>query len=228
MTDKLQENRKGTTMNFFIVVAHPEPKSFNHAMVTESRRVLEAAGHKVKVSDLNAMQWQPVSDRRNFTTVGDAEYYKQQAEELFAVEHDGFDPAIEAEMQKLFWCDVLIFQFPLWWFGMPAIMKGWVERVFAMGRVYGHGKWYETGSCKGKQAMLSLTTGSPANLFGGGGVHPPMEAILLPIQHGIFKFNGFTVLEPNVVYQAAHLPEDERKLAVEKFGQRVVAIGKGR
>ena len=42
-------------------------------------------------------------------------------------------------MDKLAWCEVLIFQFPLWWLGLPAILKGWVDRVFAVGRAYGGG-----------------------------------------------------------------------------------------
>src|SRR5208282_3268209 len=96
------------------------------------------------------MNWQPVADRRDFTTVCDPDYYRQQREELYACEHDGFVPEIEAEMEKLFWCDVLVLQFPLWWFGMPAILKGWVDRVFAMGRIYGRGEWYETGKFRGK------------------------------------------------------------------------------
>jgi NAD(P)H dehydrogenase (quinone) len=38
-------------------------------------------------------------------------------------------------MEKLLWCDALIFQFLLWWFGLPAMLKGWVDRVFAMRRI---------------------------------------------------------------------------------------------
>ena len=58
-------------------------------------------------------------------------FFKQQQEELYADEHLGFAPEIEAEIQKLERCDLLVFSFPLWWFGLPAILKGWVDRVFA-------------------------------------------------------------------------------------------------
>lgn len=53
----------------------------------------------------------------------------------------------------------MIWQFPLWWFSVPGILKGWVDKVFAMGRTYGGGRIYEKGVFQGKKAMLSLTTG---------------------------------------------------------------------
>ena len=111
-------------MRVFIVHAHPEPQSFNSAMTREATRALRAAGHAVDLSDLYAMGFNPVSDRRNFVTVHNREYYRQQSEEAYAAAHDGFAPDIQAELDKLFRCDVLILQFPLWWFGLPAILKG--------------------------------------------------------------------------------------------------------
>src|SRR5262245_58457416 len=127
-------------MRIFIVHAHHEPTSFNGAMTREATVSLPAAGHEVVVSDLYAIGFDPVSDRRNFLTVKAPERLKQQDEEAYASERDGFAADIQAEMDKLVWCDVLILQFPLWWLGLPAILKGWVDRVFAVGRAYGVGK----------------------------------------------------------------------------------------
>jgi putative NADPH-quinone reductase len=132
-------------MNILLVFAHPEPHSFNGAMLRTAITTLQAAGHSVQVSDLYAQSFEPISDRRNFTTVHDAAYFKQQAEEVYATEYQGFMADVEAELQKLAWCDVMIWQFPLWWFSVPAALKGWVDRVFAMGRAYGSGRIYETG-----------------------------------------------------------------------------------
>ncbi|WP_210214002.1 MULTISPECIES: NAD(P)H-dependent oxidoreductase [unclassified Mesorhizobium] len=151
-----------------------------------------AAGHEVVVSDLYAMGFNPVSDRRNFTTVRDANYYHQQTEEANAAAHDGFAPDIQAEMDKLFWCDALILQFPLWWFGLPAILKGWVDRVFASGgRIYGGGKWYDRGVFSGKRAMCSVTIGGPPPIYSDRGLNGPIGAILFPINHGMLYFVGF-------------------------------------
>ena len=125
-------------MKILLVYWHPEPKSFNAAMRDAAVRQLAASGHEVKLSDLKEMNFDPVSDRRNFTTIKEKDYFKQQIEEMHATEVLGFVAELAAEMEKLEWCDLTIWQFPLWWFGLPAVFKGWVDRVFAMGRIYGY------------------------------------------------------------------------------------------
>ncbi|WP_348267143.1 NAD(P)H-dependent oxidoreductase [Edaphobacter sp. DSM 109919] len=60
----------------------------------------------------------------------------------FATEHNSFSPELEAEMRKIEACDLMILQFPLWWFGLPAILKGWFDQTLAMGRTYGYGNIY--------------------------------------------------------------------------------------
>jgi NAD(P)H dehydrogenase (quinone) len=211
-------------MKVFIVHAHAEPQSFNGALTRHAKEVLEAAGHEVKISDLYEMQFDPVSERHNFISQKDGEYFKQQIEEMYATEVNGFAPEILAEMEKLEECDVLIFQFPLWWFSMPAILKGWVDRVFAMGRIYGGGKWYDNGVFKGKKAILSLTTGGPETMYSETGLNGDIHQILFPIQHGILRFVGFDVLPPFIVWSASRLGEDERKAYLERYVQRLLSI----
>lgn len=213
-------------MKFFVVHAHPEPKSFNGALTRYAKEILQGQRHKVIISDLYAMQFDPVSDRRNFTSQKDPSYFKQQAEETYAAEVDGFAPDIEAEMEKLFWCDVLIFQFPLYWFGLPAILKGWVDRVFARGRIYGGGKWYDTGVFKGKKAMLSLTTGSDEPVYREDGLNGDIHKILFPINHGIMHFVGFEVLPPFIVWSASHISDERRQGYLEEYKQRLLTINK--
>jgi NAD(P)H dehydrogenase (quinone) len=104
-------------MNVFIVHAHPEPASFNAALTGRAREVLSTKGHTVEISDLYAMPFNPVYGRHNTTTVRDSTFFKPQLEEQHASEVDGFAPDILAEIEKLERCDVLILQFPLWWFG---------------------------------------------------------------------------------------------------------------
>lgn len=208
-------------MNVFVVHAHHEPESFNGALTRVARETLEAAGHEVVVSDLYAMGFDPVSDRRNFTTVKDPGYLKQQQEELHATESGGFAPDVAAEMEKLFACDALIFQFPLWWFGLPAILKGWVDRVFAMGRVYGRGRWYDDGQFRGKRAMLSVTTGSPDASYTERGLHGDIASILYPVNHGILRFTGFDVLPPFLVHGPVRISDAERAEALERYRERL-------
>ena len=213
-------------MNILLVFAHPEPQSFNGAMLRTAIATLETAGHQVQVSDLYAQSFEAVSDRRNFTTVQNAGYFKQQREELYATAHQGFAAEVEAELQKLAWCDVLIWQFPLWWFGVPAVLKGWVDRVFAMGRAYGAGQFYETGVFRGKRALLSLTTGSgsPAEAYQPGGLQGDLLGILRPIHRGKLQFTGFTVLAPHVVYGPARQSDVQRAAALAAWAARLPGL----
>jgi putative NADPH-quinone reductase len=146
-------------MRVFIVHAHHEPTSFSGALTREAQSILPNARHEIAVSDLYAMRFDPVSDRRNFKSVKNPDRLSQQAEEAFASEHDSFVPELQSEMDKVAWCDALVFQFPLWWLGLPAILKGWVDRVFAIGRAYGGGRYFERGVFRGKRAMCSVTVG---------------------------------------------------------------------
>ena len=212
-------------MRVFIVHAHHEPESFNGALTREATAALTAAGHDVVVSNLYAMGFDPVSDRRNFVTVKDPNFLRQQAEEAHAVAHDGFAPDIQAEMDKLFWCDALILQFPLWWFGLPAILKGWVDRVFASGgRIYGGGKWYDRGVFVGKRAMCSLTVGGSSAMYSEHGLNGPISAILFPVNHGILYFTGFTVIEPFLVHGPVRMSHEERVAELARYRQRVLGL----
>ena len=212
-------------MRVFIVHAHPEERSFNGAMTRMARDTLAAAGHDVLISDLYRMGFDPVSDRRNFVTAADPDYFRQQAEEAHAAAHDGFAPEIRDEQEKLFWCDVLILQFPLWWFGLPAILKGWVDRVFAAGgRVYGGGKWYDRGVFAGKRAMCALTIGGPPPIYSTEGLNGPIAAILFPINHGMLYFTGFTVIEPFLVHAPVRMSDAERAAELARYRERVLTL----
>ena len=212
-------------MNVFIINAHAEPKSFNGAMFRAAQETMAAAGHSVHISDLYAMNFDPVSDRRNFTTVKNADYFKQQIEEMHATEVGGFAPDIEAELRKVESCDLMIWQFPLWWFGLPAILKGWVDRVFAMGRTYGGDHFYENGVFKGKRALLSVTTGGPEDAYRPGGFNGDIDAILRPIHRGMLRFTGWDVLAPHIVYGPVRLSEAERLASLGAWAARLRAVG---
>jgi NAD(P)H dehydrogenase (quinone) len=211
-------------MNILIVYAHPEPQSMNGAMFKAAIAALEAAGHAVQTTDLYGIQFNPVSDRYNFTTVQNRDFFKQQLEEIYATEQHGFAPHIEAEQQKVEWCDLMIWQFPLWWFSVPAILKGWVDRVFAMGRTYGGGHFYEEGIFKGKKALLSLTTGGVPEAYVKGGFNGDLTGMLRPLHRGVLQFTGFTVLRPHVVYGPARITEEQRRQELADWQARLANI----
>ncbi|MEM8883138.1 MAG: NAD(P)H-dependent oxidoreductase [Planctomycetota bacterium] len=211
-------------MKVFLLLAHPESQSFNGALHRRAVETLEAQGHEVRTSDLYRMPFDPVSDRRNFSTTKDADYFKQQVEEMHATEVGGFAPDVEAEMEKCEWCDAMVWQFPLWWFGLPGILKGWVDRVFAMGRIYGGGKIYETGVFRGKKALLSLTTGGPEAAYVEGGFNGDLQGILRPIQRGMLEFCGFDVLAPHVAWGPARLSDEDRAAILDAYAGRIAGL----
>lgn len=215
-------------MNVLIVHAHPEPKSFNTAMTQRAVATLRAAGHDPVVSDLYAMGFDPISDRRNFTTVADKVILNIQNEELFAVQHSGFTPLLKAEMDKLVACDLLIFQFPIWWLSLPAILKGWVDRVFACGVAYGGGRYFDGGAMRGRRAMCALTLGGGQQVYSDQGFYAGLEAVLFPIHHGVFGFAGFDVIEPFAVYGPSRMSDAERADALDRYAERLLGLDRAR
>ena len=127
-------------------------------------------------------------------------------------------------MDKLVWADLVIFQFPLWWFSLPAILKGWVDRVFAMGFSYGGGQRYATGIFRGKRGMLAMTTGGPPSSYVAGGSHGDLHQLLMPIQHGMFAFVGMDVLPPFVAYGASRVTPEERIAYLDAYRLRLLAL----
>jgi len=211
-------------MNVFIVYAHPEPQSFNGALHRQAVETLEADGHAVRTSDLYAMCYNPVSDRHNFTDAKDQNYLKLQIEEMYASETDSFADDVEAEIAKMEWCDLMIWQCPLWWFGVPAILKGWADRTLAMGRTYGGGRFYDNGVFKGKRALLSMTTGGGPEAYAADGFNGDIMAILRPIHRGIFRFVGFDVLAPAFHWGPVRKDDDERAQMLADYADRLRAI----
>lgn len=210
-------------MKILIVIAHPEPKSFNAAMYQEAIKTMEEEGHEVKTSDLYRMNFNPVSDRNNFTTVKNTAYFSQQNEEHFAYENNGFASDVLAEQDKVLWCDLMIWQFPLWWFSVPAILKGWVDKVFAMGKFYDNGRMYDTGLLKGKKALLSITTGGPEKNYTTA-KYGSTDQVLHPIQTGILEFVGFSVLPLEIHCSIERIEDEKRKEILEKWSNRLKDI----
>ncbi|CAN7678870.1 MULTISPECIES: NAD(P)H-dependent oxidoreductase [Duganella] len=216
-------------MNVLIVYAHPEPKSLNGALKDFAVRRLEAAGHAVQVSDLYAMKWKALVDAGDVVGGPAGDRFDPVADSRRAYANDLQSADIASEQDKLRWADTVIFQFPMWWFSMPAIMKGWVERVYAFGFGYGVGehsdvRWgdrYGEGTLAGKRAMLVVTAGGWASHYGPRGVNGAIDDLLFPIQHGILYYPGFDVLPPLVVYRAERMDDARFSAVCGELGERL-------
>ncbi|XP_053904945.1 NAD(P)H dehydrogenase [quinone] 1 isoform X2 [Malaclemys terrapin pileata] len=129
-----------------IVLAHEEKTSFNHAMKDASVDALQKRGWSVTVSDLYKMKFNPVPSRDDITgKPKDPNNFKYGPETASAWAEGRLSSDIVAEQKKLEAADLLIFQFPLYWFSVPAILKGWVERVFTQGFAYSVSTMYGSG-----------------------------------------------------------------------------------
>ena len=110
-------------MKVLVVLAHPEPLSFNGAMFRTAVETLMMEGDEVETSELYRMDFDPVSGRHNFTTVKDLNYFKQQMEEMYATESDGFADDIETEIEKIEWCDLMIWPVSYTHLTLPTILR---------------------------------------------------------------------------------------------------------
>jgi NAD(P)H dehydrogenase (quinone) len=219
-------------MKVLLVYAHPESRSLNAALRDVAIQALTAAGHTVRVSDLYAMGWKASVDRDDFPQLASNDRLKVPKASRDAFEANALTDDVKAEQEKLLWADMLILQFPLWWFTMPAILKGWVDRVFAYGFAYGVGehndkRWgdrYGEGTFVGKRAMVITTAGGWAEHYSPRGINGPIEDLLFPIHHGILYYPGYDVLPPFVAYKTDSLDEARFEDIAEELRDRMRTI----
>lgn len=218
--------------HYHIVFAHPEPRSLNGFLRDRAIAGLRRQGHEVTQSDLYAMRFKATADAedfpfRDFTT--DRLIYHRESGAAQAA-HDQMED-IATEQARLLAADAVILQFPLWWFSMPAILKGWVDRVFATGFAIGVPKegtrqWlrYGEGLLAGRRAMLAVTTGGREEQYGARGVHGPIEDLLFPINHGILHYVGLSVVAPWVAFQTTRLDEEAADRLAADYVKRLLSI----
>jgi NAD(P)H dehydrogenase (quinone) len=212
-------------MHCLIVFAHPEPASFNAALRDVAVRELGRMGHSVTVSDLYRKGWNPALGPNDF--VGErsnAHYLDLSREQEHAFATNGHSADVTAEQAKVSQADLVLFQFPVWWFSMPAILKGWVDRVFSRGFAYSAGRKYESGHFKGKRAMLCLTTGTASTLYEANGIDGDLHHVLWPIHNGILAYTGFTVLPPFAAWMPSRVSLDERQTYLDSFAERLRSL----
>lgn len=216
-------------MNVLLVYAHPEPRSLNGALKQVIVDHLTQQGHQVQVSDLYAMAWKSTLDAADRTDWQPGPPFNPSLDSKQAFEKGTQSTDIAREQEKLRWADAVLFQFPLWWFSMPAIMKGWIERVYAYGFAYGVGEhsdthWgdrYGEGSLAGKRAMLIVTAGGWEPHYSARGINGPIEDLLFPIHHGVLYYPGFEVLPPYVIYRTGRMDDARFAQTREALAQRL-------
>lgn len=220
-------------MRILWIFAHPDRRSLNGSLLTEGLRALDELGHEHQVSDLYAMGWKPVVDGTDFAydeaAPGERLYVGAEQEQAFGAGTLSAD--IRAEQEKIAWADVLVFQFPLWWFGPPAILKGWFDRVLVQGFAFGLQDEtgttlrYGDGGLAGKRALIVTSVGARESSFGPRGIHGHLDEVLFPLLHGTFWYTGMAPLAPFAVYGADRMTPEGLARNAAALRERLAALG---
>ena len=185
-------------MKYLIVYAHPNEKSFNHAVLEQVETILKNAGKEYAVRDLYAMRFNPVLDRKDLSMLLEGQTAKE----------------VEKEQRLVEEAQVIIFIYPIWWFGMPAIMKGYIDRVFVQGFAFAIEENGLKGLLTGKKVIMINTTGSPRDLLVQTGYEDAMKKTA---ETGIFEFCGMDVAAHRYLYAVPYADDAARKRMLEEL-----------
>ncbi|AZN40180.1 NAD(P)H-dependent oxidoreductase [Paenibacillus albus] len=190
-------------MKHLVVIAHPNPESFNHAIAKRFTSALQEKGHEVAIRDLYGIGFEAVLSMRDF-----------------AASRAGDTPSdIRAEQQMISDADVLTWIYPIWWTGLPAILKGYVDRVFAYGYAY---KYSEGGDIEkllvGKKGYSINTHGTPIDIYQSIGM---LGALQKTSDTGIFDFCGIETVGHLFFGSVPQVDDDAREGMLKRVEDEV-------
>lgn len=171
-----------------IVAAHPEPTSFTQTWARHSADALSGAGFTVLRSDLCAMGFDPVEHGKHYGGLSPFDPLKA------ATDHPT-PPDVLAEVEKIEAADLLVLHFPTWWFGPPAILKGWLDRCLLHGRLHDVEQRFDTGPCRGKRVLICTSFGASEAEVGPGGKEGRAMMLIWPVAYAL-RYCGLEVLQP--------------------------------
>mgnify|MGYP001806130844 FL=1 len=191
-------------MNHLIIYANYNDGSFNHALCNELIATYSSLGHAVKVRDLYALGFNPV--------LTESDYKLMQT---------GHTPAdILTEQEHINDADVITFLYPIWWTSMPAILKGYIDRVFAYGFAYKAGDKGSIGLLGTKKAFIINTTGQPKSLYEKG----MYQALNMTTNTGIFEFCDIQVLDHLYFSSINSVSDSTRTAYIELAKKRAIEL----
>lgn len=211
-------------MQVLIVHAHPEPRSFTGAMKDAAIETLEGAGHTVVLSDLYAMGFNPVASAADFAGRANPDYLVYALEQRHGYEAGTLAPDIAAEVEKVKAADLLLFSFPLFWFSVPAILKGWIDRVLLSGLTYGGKRFYDRGGLAGKKGTIAITLGGRPHMFGETAIHGELDVMLRHLLRGTLYYVGLQVLPPFYAYHVPYITHDARREILAQYRRHLLTL----
>jgi NAD(P)H dehydrogenase (quinone) len=186
-------------MHVLIVLAHPDRRSFNGQMAAAATDALIGNGHTVELSDLYGQDFDAREGAWHYGYRNNGEIFDVQAQQRLASDKGMLPTDVSLELERIERADLIILQYPMWWFGAPAMLKGWIDRVLVYGRTYTSRMRYDRGHLKGKRAMVSVTLGGMESTFAHNGRNGDIELLLWPVQMSL-HYVGMTVLQAFIAF----------------------------
>ena len=161
-------------MKNLIVYAHPNSGSLNHFFKQTVLEILQESGEEIAVRDLNEINFNPVLSLEDMN-----------GQRMGTVADD-----VQTEQDFITWADRIIFIYPIWWTGMPAIMKGYIDRVFSYGFAYRYDQGVQKGLLTGKKTIIINSHGKSNAEYEAMGMD---KALILTSDTGIFTYSGLEI-----------------------------------
>ncbi|MEQ9297450.1 MAG: NAD(P)H-dependent oxidoreductase [Cyclobacteriaceae bacterium] len=188
-------------MTAHIIYAHPNDGSFNHAMLEVVKKALSQQGIEATVSDLYAMDFDPVL----------------KIEDRMKTQED-----VKKEQDKISRADCIITIYPVWWTQMPAILKGYIDRVFAYNFAF---QLEENGFpiklLKGKKGIVISTFGHPHDYYEKEGY---LAAFEKTFDLGIFDYVGIEVIKHFYFGAPVRKSQEERENDLTELEKKLTVL----
>lgn len=164
-------------LKHLVIYCNPNPKSLSAAYKDAVAELSTMSHVPLNVRDLYNIGLQPVLEMGDF----DAERHGQIPNE------------VKVEQDYILWADLLTFIYPVWWAGMPALMKGYIDRVFTRGFAYmTDDEGQVKGLLPGKKVVVLNNMGAPYRDYDENGM---LQSMKQTVDEGIFGFCGMEVIE---------------------------------
>jgi NAD(P)H dehydrogenase (quinone) len=163
-------------MKHLIIYAHPREESLNGYLMQTVINLLQKGNNEIIVRNLYFQNFNPVLS----------------LEDMDAQRKGEVSSDVKKEQEYITWANQITFIYPVWWTGIPAIMKGYIDRVFSYGFAYRYDQGVQKGLLKGKQVIIINTHGKSDREYEATGMD---KALLLTSDKGIYEYCGFEVLQ---------------------------------
>jgi NAD(P)H dehydrogenase (quinone) len=170
----MKNNTKVKEMKHLVIYAHPNDGSLNNYFKQTVVESLKKANHEVVVRDLYKLNFDPILSLEDMN----GQWAGNVAAEVLL------------EQEYISWADHVIFIYPIWWTGMPAIMKGYIDRVMSYGFAYRYDQGVQKGLLTGKQAIIINTHGKSNAEYESNGMD---KALILTSDKGIYSYCGLEI-----------------------------------